>query len=220
MAGIVGICGSGLGDVKESLQKAVEATVYSGKVVFDPHFSNNNFHLAKSYFNFTANQRMHASEDEVYVWIDGEIYNQHEITESPNAVFADTLLQWYMNDQIVSKLLLVDGVFVAILYDSKKNILQIITDRYGLKPFFLYHKNNKLIFAAELKCFLSFMDFSLQIRKDVVDCFVELGHMMGNETWFEDVEFLEPASIYSYFIQSDTLSKKRYWTWADEFFFA
>lgn len=39
--------------------------------------------------------------------------------------------------------------------------------------------------------------------------------MMGDATWFEHVEHVKPASIYSYAIESNTLTDRKYWCWSD-----
>jgi asparagine synthase (glutamine-hydrolysing) len=214
MAGLVGICGNNISVDDAELSAAAQATVYSGKTPIAHIHSDNHLKAKKSFFNFIEGQRMEAHIDKVSVWIDGEIYNPEELGLMPNEVFADTVLRHYRSGSLDSLLKIVDGIFTAIVYDKEKRCLQIITDRYGLKPFYLYAKNNCLIFAPELKCFPCFHSFQLNIRKDVVDCFIDLEHLMGTATWFDAVEVTLPSTIYTYSWSDNSLNKKHYWSWS------
>lgn len=213
MPGFVGICSKALDVSNESVEDAVKETVYSSNTSIKDIHADNNLILKKSFINFLELPRMNAQCDGVQVWIDGEIYNQEELRKEPQETFAETLLSCYLQDNLESLLKKVDGIYIAVIYDLRKQQLQMITDRYGLKVFYLYAKNNCLILAPELKCFSHLKPFILQIRQDVVDCFIRLEHLMGNATWFDGVEVTVPSTIYNYSWKDNTLTKKRYWSW-------
>jgi asparagine synthase (glutamine-hydrolysing) len=215
MAGFAGICGSELSALDEGVKSAVESTVYSAKTSVAHLQSDNNLLLSKSFFHFFDQARCAASSGDVHVWIDGEIYNEDELEEGNTAGAAAVLLNSYQQGSIDGLLPRLDGVFTAIIYDTEKKLLTVVTDRYGLKPFYFYRRNRKLMMAPELKCFTFFRDFDLRFRSDLMDCFIDLGHLMGNDTWFEGVELLDPSSVFSYDIKTDTLTTRKYWTWAD-----
>ncbi len=214
MAGFVGVCSNNLTLPQEALTNVVNATVYSSNTAVKEVFSGNNLILQKSFVSFLETQRMHAQNDTVQVWIDGEIYNQSDLSSQPEDAFADTMLNHYLNNTLESLLKKVDGIFIALIYDRQKCQLQVITDRYGLKPFYLSVMNNCLMLAPELKCFPLMKPFSLNIRADVVDCFIKLEHMMDNVTWFKDVEVTAPSTIYTYAWGNNTITKSRYWSWS------
>lgn len=215
MAGFVGICSKTLTTSPESVTVAVTATIYSAHTEAKDLLVDNHLILKKSSFRFLETSRMQAERDQVLVWIDGEIYNQDEIGKKPNEVFAEALLDCYKEGTLNNLLKKIDGVYLAIIYDKQKQQLHLITDRYGLKPFYVYTRDNAFIFAPELKCFPTIKPFTLEIRKDVVECFVQLEHMMGTATWFNGVEVTTPSTIYTYSWQDDTLTKSRYWSWSN-----
>lgn len=214
MPGFVGICSNALTVTKEPVANAVKATVYASNTSVQEKHADQTLILQKSFFNFLEHPRMSAHLNDVYVWVDGEIFNQEELRKNPNDVFAEIIANYYQTDTLHDILKQIDGVFTIVVYDLKKQQLQIITDRYGLKPFYLYAMNNCLIFASELKCFNYLKPFVMQIRRDVVDCFIQLEHMMGTATWFEGVEVTEPSTIYTYAWGKNTFTKKRYWSWS------
>jgi len=214
MAGFVGICSKALMVAPQVINEAVQAAVYSDHTQTKDIHADQHLALKKSYVSFIESAKMEASHEDVHVWIDGEVYNQEELGNGHNEFFADTVLRHYFNDSLETLLSKVDGIFIALIYDLKKQQLQVITDRYGLKIFYLYAKNGCLILAPELKCFPYFPQFKLEIRKDVVDCFIQLEHLMGNATWFDAVEVTVPSTIYTFSWQSNSFTKKRYWAWS------
>lgn len=214
MAGFVGICAEKLTDSKETVKAAAKETVYSGITAVKEIHSDHSLILAKSLVSFIELPRMEAEQNDVRVWIDGEIYNQNELAKKAGEVFAETLLNSYLQNNLDELLRRVDGIFIALIYDQRQQQLNVVTDRYGLKTFYLYARNNCLILAPELKCFPHFSVFRQQIRTDVVDSFIQLEHLMGTATWFEGVEVTVPSTVYTYSWKNSSLTKKRYWSWS------
>jgi asparagine synthase (glutamine-hydrolysing) len=212
MAGFVGICSNRPLDrpVATSVSEALNATLYSPRSETEVLLAENHFILGKSFFSFFET-RSHSKNGNVSAWFSGEIYNEPEL----GGLFTDTLLTAYLNSSIDEMLQKVNGVFIAIIYDTERKILQIITDRYGLKPLYIYHGNRSLILASELKCFPFFSSFNLKMRSDVINCFMQLEHFLGNETWFDSVEVAAPATVYTYSWEHDKLTPRRYWSWAN-----
>ena len=214
MPGFVGICSNALSATKESAANAAQATVYGPNRFVQAIHTDHNLILQKSYVDFLEFPNMTAYDRDVHVWVDGEVYNLSALIVNQTDSFASLLLSHYKAGTLQDLLKRVDGIFIVIIYDLKNQQLQIITDRYGLKPFYLYARNNCLIVAPELKCFPYLRPFSMQIRKDVVDCFIQLEHMMGTSTWFDGVEVTEPSAIYTYVWRENTFTKTRYWSWS------
>jgi asparagine synthase (glutamine-hydrolysing) len=214
MSGFVGICGDNLSLSNQALEDAVKATIYSKKTIAKDVCSDDHLMIKKSFNDFLETSEMASYDQYVHVWIDGEIYNQEELSKDEHEGFSKMILRSYLEDSLEDLLKKVDGIYIAIIYDLKRKQIQVVTDRYGLKPFYIYLKNNCLIFAPELKCFPYLRPFTLQIRSDVVNCFMKLEHFVGTATWFEGVELTEPSMIYNYSWQDDKLTKKRYWSWS------
>lgn len=214
MPGFVGICSRTVSQSNKEVNEAARATVYSASTSVKPVYEDQLFLLVKSSVNFLEPANSSAEKNGVYVWIDGEIYNQTALSSEKNELFAQTVLHHYTDGLLEDLFSKVNGLFVAIIYDKTKQQLKLITDRYGLKPFYLSTRNNCFTIAPELKCFSAFKQFNLQIRTDVVDCFLQLEHFMGTATWFEGVEVTTPSTIYTYSIEDGSLKTNRYWSWS------
>jgi asparagine synthetase B (glutamine-hydrolysing) len=214
MAGFVGSCGRNKeGATDQEIMRAVGATVYSAKTTSVFLYRDHRLALARSFFDFMEMPKVSSSREDLLVWIDGEVFNETALNKNQGIPFVDLVHRHYKEGTLDALLKDTDGVFVIILYDVQTGTLHLITDRFGLKPFYLYQRNGQLIFAAELKCFPLLKNFNLVIRKDLIDCFIKLEHLLGTATWFEGVEFLRPASVYTYRIDIDDLSVRQYWNW-------
>jgi asparagine synthetase B (glutamine-hydrolysing) len=214
MPGIVGICGNELRTSIEGVARAAQGTVYGENVRSELLYSDRNLILGKSAFDFLETSGMFDQSEDVYVWIDGEIFNGRELASQPDPSLAMTFSRHYRDNTLDKILGKIDGVYVALIYDLRRKEFHLITDRYGLKVFYLCHTEGSLIVAPELKCFPFFEEFRLTIRKEMIDCFLHLEHMMGSATWFEGVDVTEPSMVYTFSWSKNKLSKRRYWSWS------
>ena len=90
----------------------------------------------------------------IYVICNGEIYNYkdlylmlklNQLTESDCEILID-LYQLYPVDYFIN---LLDGVFSFIIYDTRKDIIIVGRDPFGIRP--LYYSNDFNNFSSELK---------------------------------------------------------------------
>ena len=58
-----------------------------------------------------------------------------------------------------------NGMFAIAIFDKIKNKLILARDRLGVKPLYLYEKNNELHFSSEIKSFLTYEKFDNAINK-------------------------------------------------------
>jgi asparagine synthase (glutamine-hydrolysing) len=214
MSGFVGVCSNSLIASENSVSEALNETVYSKNTLSKNVFKNEQFILGRSFVEFLEVSGMEAYREDVHVWIDGEVYDSNNLLLNKSATLAEEIYKYYTLDLLNNFLSKIDGVFIIVIYDLRKQQLLIATDRYGLKPFYLYQRRQCLIFAPELKCFPYLKPFELKIRSDVVECFMKLQHFMGNTTWFDGVEVTEPSTIYKYSLLTDSFDRRKYWSWA------
>ena len=99
---------------------------------------------------------------------------------------------------------MVDGYFCAVLYDSKRKRIVIISDRYGLKPLFIMNRNGLFAWSSELKGLFPLHGFDKIISGDSIRCFLDVGHFIGNLTWFEGVSMMPPSTMLVYDIEAAT----------------
>jgi len=215
MSGFTGICSRALAAPLTAVTNAVQDTIYSAKTSWRRLAEGPQLMLARSYFPFLESAVNEAQQGDVTVWVDGEIYNEAALnTPGQNLAFANLLLQHYNNNTLPALLPKVDGIYIAIICDRQKQQMLIVTDRYGLRPFYIAHHNNHLMMAPEVKCFVHFPMLPLQIRADMVDCFMALEHLLNDATWLEHVKLTAPATVYTYRWDTDSLTTSRYWSWS------
>ena len=107
-----------------------------------------------------SNQPMESNSGRFSIVFNGEIYNFKEIKKKLNYNFktnSDTEvilaaveikgIDWFLN--------IANGMFSFAIYDNFKKSLIIARDRFGIKPLYYYHDDNKFIFSSEIKGILS-----------------------------------------------------------------
>jgi len=67
--------------------------------------------------------------------------------------FSELLIDAYDNKQLEMVLSKIDGCFTAILYD--KSDLILISDRYGMKPLYLWNNQGNFAWVSEVKALLA-----------------------------------------------------------------
>jgi len=218
MPGLIGIKKVGK-SLTHNLQEGMQLMSY-GKTqtydqIYEDHFlTASRVHLKKigeksSPFVFKGN----------YCWLDGEIYNLQEVANKYRleiTSFPELLIAAYLDKNLFEQILSeIDGYFSAVIYDKENFKIAIISDRYGLKPLYIWNQGNKFGWASEMKAFLAIPDFDISIRNGALDCFMTIGHMMGNITWFDNVELMEPSTILTYSLtESNIIDKHKYWSWS------
>lgn len=154
----------------------------------------------------------HVETDQVIIWIDGDI--QHpKSKQSQDAV--DTWLAKTMADleKDTSALRDISGVYAAVVYDKCKKLIHLVTDRHGFRYLYWTVLDGQLIWASELKGFLGNPSFQPQIARAAVEEFISNGSLSRDNTWFEGVQLLPPASVLTWNLQDRKCSVRRYWNW-------
>ncbi|MBF0431248.1 MAG: hypothetical protein HQK83_08225 [Fibrobacteria bacterium] len=166
---------------------------------------------------YSEKEKAIASEPEIVCAVDGEIFNLKECKKKLTRKVTDfcgLIIQAYKEKKLEQMLLEIDGEFTVLLFDRALSQFHIITDRLGLRPLYLYHSGAELIFSSELKGFLGFSCFSPELESEMVDCFLNLGHLMGEYSWFKKVSLVSAATIITYDItHKKIIDRKRYWNW-------
>ena len=102
-----------------------------------------------------------------------------------------------------------NGSFVVVLWDFKEKRLTIINDRYGLRPLYYAFKDGRFVFSSEVKAILA-ADSNREIDLQAVHDFFTLGYLLNNETFFQGIKLLPPASVLT--LQRGQIRIKKYWT--------
>ncbi len=154
----------------------------------------------------------------IHIWVEGCVYNLAEVAHRYRRVFQDlnqALLWGYQQKLLAEMLAALDGIFCVVIYDRQQKKVTLLTDRYGMRGLFYYHKNSHFAWASEIKGFMPLEFFDRQLDKQALSCFMDLGYLVGDITYFTGVSLLPPATLLTYDIDTDRLHSQRYWSWAD-----
>lgn len=104
------------------------------------------------------------------------------------------------------------GMFAMALLDEKDKKLSLIRDRIGVKPLYYYWKDRNFLFSSEIKSFSSFPNFEKKISAKALHSYFKYGFVRGEQSIFENCYRLNPGEILTYDIESNLISKKKYWS--------
>lgn len=158
MCGIAGIIGRGQ---KEVLQQMLQAQQHRGPDNTSTWTSEGialgHNRLSIIDLSEAANQPMHSSSGRYHIVFNGEIYNYRELRQQylsdiPLKTQSDTevLLALYEKKGIDMLPLLI-GMFAFSIWDSQRETLLAVRDRFGVKPFYYAKRDEQYFFASEIK---------------------------------------------------------------------
>ncbi|MEB3827614.1 hypothetical protein [Phormidium sp. CCY1219] len=155
-------------------------------------------------------------KDGIYIWLEGEFYNQTEIrkkAENKPSSDLEILRALYSESDNFSFLKKIEGIYAAVIYDSKGQKMHLISDRYGWRHLYWTIYKGCLVWSSELKVMLALPDFTPKIDRLALEEFLAIRYFIGDRTWFEGVELLPAATVLTWDIREKSISKQRYWWW-------
>ncbi len=148
-----------------------------------------------------AKEAITKKEDEISIVTCGEVYNE-DIENLDKAI-----LKLY-NKERLDKIKNFNGSFAAAIYDSAKEKLTLVNDRYGLIKLFYYCDKDRFCFAPKIRPLLK-LRAEKTLRKDAIVEFFLFGYLLGDKTFFEHIHQLPPASILE--ISKKGIKHTKYW---------
>ena len=170
----------------------------------DDIFQASHLHLGRMKKDINA-----FNKDGIYISIEGEQYDYK------NVAFEGLIYEAYTQDNLETFLNKLDGYFNAVIYDSNIKKVFLISDRYGMRMLYYYCKDGRFAFSGEVKGLLGldFVDGSIESKQ--MDCFMDLGYLVEDNTWHTHIKLIKPATIMQFDIDSKTLTQKYYWKWSE-----
>lgn len=148
-------------------------------------------------------------KDSIYISVEGEQY------DFKNATFEELIFDAYTKGNLEEFLNKLDGYFNAVIYDSNIKKVFLISDRYGMRMLYYYFKDGRFAFSGEVKGLLGldFVDSSIDSKQ--IDCFMDLGYLVEDNTYHKHIKLIKPATIMEFDIKSKELTQKYYWKWSE-----
>ncbi|MEI6822587.1 MAG: asparagine synthase (glutamine-hydrolyzing) [Bacteroidota bacterium] len=166
-----------------------------------------------------AHQPMCNEDADVWITLNGEIYNyieiqnelkelgHHFISQSDTEVLLKAYEVWGFD--CLNHL---NGMFSFVIYDKNKNILFGARDRFGVKPLYYYKDENVFAFASEHKALLKIPDINTGVNESAVFEHLFLNQVeLEAESFFKNIYELQPAHSFTIDINTGAFTINRYY---------
>ena len=107
-----------------------------------------------------------------------------------------------------------DGMFAFAIWDEKEKELFAARDRFGEKPFFYFLDSKQFVFASEIKALWA-AGIERTVNLKLLFNYLTIGYVdnpnIPEETFFEDISKLPPASFLKFSVPDFNFSITNYW---------
>nr|WP_321266971.1 asparagine synthase (glutamine-hydrolyzing) [uncultured Sulfurimonas sp.] len=162
-----------------------------------------------------ANQPMHF--DNIDLVFNGEIYNYKELIKEYSLDCVTTsdsevLIRLYQKFGF-DFLNLLEGMFSFCIYDKEKDLFFCARDRFGKKPFYYYHEDEKFYFASEIKAILKMLKKTPPLNEEALWQYLAFQSPQGDNTFYSGIKKLPASSFLIY--QNKHITIDTYYSLAD-----
>ena len=165
-----------------------------------------------------ANQPMVDKETGNVIIFNGEIYNYIELKNELKGQFnfstdSDTeVLLAAMKVYGIDCLKKLRGMFSFAFFNNQNKTIQLVRDRFGIKPLYYFSHQNYFYFSSEIKSFTSLPGTSFQINKQkaiefLADCQLDT----DEETMFQGIKQLTPGHVLTLNETGKILNQQSFW---------
>ncbi|MGB0166517.1 MAG: asparagine synthase (glutamine-hydrolyzing), partial [Luteibaculum sp.] len=164
------------------------------------------------------------SRNEIHIVFNGEIYNFREIkksledlgyhfkSETDTEVILAAYQQWGMPCLKKFK-----GMFAFALYDEKEEKVFLVRDRVGVKPLYVYHRGEHILFASELKAFHQNPQFNAELDHNGLALFLKYSYLPTPYCIFKNTLKVKPGSFLEINLRRKTIDERKYWDVIDAY---
>ncbi|TXC76099.1 asparagine synthase (glutamine-hydrolyzing) [Luteibaculum oceani] len=181
-------------------------------------------HRRLSILDLSAEGIQPMEKNGISIVFNGEIYNFNEIKtelESYGAKFksrtdTEVIIEAY-REWGMSCLTKFKGMFAFALYDERKEKVYVVRDRVGVKPLFVYHKGQHILFGSELKCFHESPVFEKELDHTALSLFLKLSYIPTPYCIFKHTQKVKPGHILEINLNKQSIVEKKYWDVVDAY---
>jgi asparagine synthase (glutamine-hydrolysing) len=154
----------------------------------------------------------------IQVVFNGEIYNYLDLRNELQAsghqlrTNSDTEVLVHLYEELGERMVeRLRGMFAFAIWDRRHRRLFLARDRVGIKPLYVYHDSEKLLFASEPKAILAWPGFQPEIDHAALEDYLAYGIVPGPRSIFRGITKLPPA--HTLLVEPSRLdaSPQRYW---------
>lgn len=102
-----------------------------------------------------------------------------------------------------------NGMYAFAIWDKRDKSIFIARDRLGIKPLYYYSDARRFLFASEIKSILTILQSNCRINPFLIDYYMSLGYVPGEDTIVKGVKRLLPGHYIIF--DGRRITKKEYW---------
>lgn len=207
MCGIAGIYSKKKTEISFSLIKSMTDAIAHRGPDGEGHFHDRNIafghrRLAILDLSDCGRQPMSSDDGTITITFNGEIYNFKELRNelqkaghsfksgTDTEVIIKGYQQWGLD--VIPKL---NGMFAFAIWDSVKKELIITRDRFGVKPVYLWIRDDEIVFASEIKALLCHPEYKTELNYEALNEYFTFQNVFRYHTLFKDIQMLAPARV-------------------------
>jgi asparagine synthase (glutamine-hydrolysing) len=143
-----------------------------------------------------------AERGDLYVLIDGEVFDEAVPIERPAEIVADLY-----RDGLAERIAWLNGSFAAIVVDTRRREIVLATDRVGSRSLFVWHDGPNLAVASRLAALLADSRVSRRLSTQGLVELVALQRTVADHTQYADIHAMTAAQLWTY--RDGTLSRRQ-----------
>jgi asparagine synthase (glutamine-hydrolysing) len=221
IAGIVDLTGHGR-PTRHELESMITALHHRGPDGYG-YYEHDRCGLAHARLSIIdisgGNQPIHNPARDVWVVLNGEIFNHVELRAELEAqghrfyTHSDTEVIVHLYDRHgLDFVQFLNGQFAIALWDQKRQRLLLARDRTGIRPLFYTRQHGRLIFASEVKAIFTSSDVPRRLSLPAIGDVMTYWSTLAPATIFEGIECLEPGHLMV--VDGDGSERRiQYWDW-------
>jgi len=165
----------------------------------------------------SGNQPMVSDDGDTVLVFNGEIYNHAELrseleslghtfhSRCDTEVILHAFLEWDTN--CFSRF---RGMFAIALWSESKKRLVLARDRMGIKPLYVCHLNDDILFGSELKAILIHPEVDRQLSMAGLNCFLSMNFVPSPWTLVDGIEKLPPGHLLEW--HDGKIHSEKFWS--------
>ena len=219
MCGIAGIVGQSSSDELEAIDSRVMRRGPDGQGLFsESPIRLCHRRLAILGLGDSGRQPAASPSGRFILAFNGEIYNHRELRQrtslssrnwlgSGDAETLATLLDFVPIADIVD---LLRGMFAIAVWDRSSRELHLFRDRFGIKPLYYAHHQERFAFASTADALSTFAGQRSSVSRQSLHALMSFGHISGRKTLWEKVYEVLPGEHVAFSEPENALSRRKF----------
>ncbi|MFZ5366135.1 MAG: asparagine synthase-related protein [Patescibacteria group bacterium] len=169
------------------------------------HFNNDNYQIAVC--GLALIDDCIAEGKNLIVIFQGNLFDRPKTEKT-----AKHIMDLYNSKHSINFVKNLNGSFNFLLADEKRQVIFIVTDKYGSRPLFIYRNHNNLIFGSEIKLLLSLLSRRAPINWRAWGQYLTFRFTLGQETFYKGIRLIPNGTLIKISYKDVfRIREERYW---------